>query len=139
MWESYFGWNFLVWSFFYKFLRLYLRLNCLKGPYKPSYFITITSGKTKFKRFMRQNKTSCLENWIQFEIALILENDLKAVGIVKNNSFRFAVFLVCLLSSLRNMWTIYFNLVIFSWKTCSNFPCHQDTNGNKLKKIYIFQ
>ena len=67
-------------------------LNYLKGPYKPSYFITITSGKTKFKRFMRQNKTSCLENRIQFEIALILENDLKAVGIVKNNFFRFAVF-----------------------------------------------
>ena len=67
-------------------------LNYLKGPYKPSYFITITSGKTKFKRFMRQNKTSCLENRIQFEIALILENDLKAVGIVKDNVFRFAVF-----------------------------------------------
>ena len=67
-------------------------LNCLKGPHKPSYFITITSVKTKFKRFMRQNKTSCLENWIQFEIALILENDLKAVGIVKNSFFRFAVF-----------------------------------------------
>ena len=63
-----------------------------KGPYKPSYFITITSVKTKFKRFMRQNKTSCLENRIQFEIALILENDLKAVGIVKDNVFRFAVF-----------------------------------------------
>ena len=41
---------------------------------------------------MRQNKTSCLKNWIQFEIALILENDLKAVGIVKDNVFRFAVF-----------------------------------------------
>ena len=41
---------------------------------------------------MRQNKTSCLENWIRFEIALILENDLKAVGIVKDNVFHFAVF-----------------------------------------------